>query len=148
MDTRNIKGMTAEHIHRYGEIYAAAFNGEPWHDHWQPENAEIHVRELMEQRQSYGIEYAVDGEVAGFLLGTSMLFSYGRTFEINDLCVHPDYQGHGIGTELLEHCIADMKKQGMAGINLITASKGALHAFYRRHGFNSPQEVMLMGRNL
>lgn len=148
MSTENIKPMSDEHIHRYGEIYAAAFNGEPWHDRWKAEDAEIHVRELMEQRQSYGIEYVVDGDAAGFLLGTSMLFSYGRTFENNDLCVHPDYQGRGIGTALLEHCISEMKHRDMAGLNLITATEGSLPEFYRRHGFDSPKEVMLMGREL
>ncbi len=65
-----------------------AFSGNPWN----VEDVEIHVRELMEQKISYGLEYVVDGKVAGFILGTSMLFHYGRTFEINNLAVHPNYQ--------------------------------------------------------
>lgn len=146
--TMNIKPLTIEHLHRYAEIYAAAFSGEPWNDPWKPEDAEIHVRELMEQNTSYGLEYVIDGEVTGFILGTSMLFHYGRTFEINDLAVHPDYQKQGIATKLLEQCISDVKAQGMVGVHLITAGEGVLPEFYRKHGFKVGDEVILMGMEI
>ena len=77
-----------------------------------------------------------------------MLFHYGRTFEINDLAVDPTFQGRGIATELLERCISDMKDQGMAGVNLITAGDGILPAFYGKHGFEKETRVILMGREL
>jgi hypothetical protein len=50
-----------EHVTRYGDIYAKAFSGEPWNDPWNPEDAVIHVRELLESKQSYGLEYVIDG---------------------------------------------------------------------------------------
>ena len=37
-----------EHLDDYSRIYAAAFSGEPWNDPWRPEDARIHVRELLE----------------------------------------------------------------------------------------------------
>ena len=88
----NIYPAAIDHVTRYGEIYAAAFSGEPWNDPWRPEDAEIHVRELLETKTAYGLEYVENGKVVGFLVGTSMLFHYGRTFEINDLAVDPAYQ--------------------------------------------------------
>ena len=44
-----IKNITMDHLARYGEIYAAAFSGEPWNDPWKPEDAEIHVKELLDR---------------------------------------------------------------------------------------------------
>lgn len=143
-----IRSMTVDHLNRYGEIYAAAFSGPPWNDPWEPANAEIHVREIMESKQSYGLEYVVDGKVVGFILGASMLFHYGRTFEINDLAVDPDYQGHGIAKALLEKCKADMKGRGIVGLNLITGAEGFLPEFYERHGFKKENRVILMGMEL
>ena len=144
----SIQLCSMEHIGRYGEIYAAAFSGEPWNDPWKREDAEIHVRELLESDQAYGLEYVVDGQIAGFILGTSMLFHYGRMFEINDLAVDPAYQRRGIAKELLERCLADVKEQGMAGVHLITAGEGVLPAFYERYGFKKETEVILMGKEL
>lgn len=137
-----------DHVRRYGEIYAKAFSGEPWNDPWEPEDAVIHVKEILEMKQSYGLEYVEDSKVVGFLLGSSMLFHYGRTFEINDLAVDPAYQGNGIAKVLLEQCIADMKAQGIVGIHLITANEGFLPDFYERHGFGREKEVILMGMEL
>ena len=148
MSKDNIRPITMEHIQRYGDIYAKAFSGEPWNNPWKPEDAVIHVRELLESKQSYGLEYVLDGKVVGFILGTSMLFHYGRTFEINDLAVDPDYQCRGIATELLEKCLADMKAQGMVGVHLITAGEGVLSAFYAKYGFKKETEVILMGAEL
>lgn len=135
-----------EHIDRYGEIYAAAFSCEPWNDHWTVADATIHVRELLESRQAYGLEYLIDGQVVGFILGSSMLFSYGRTFELNDLAVAPEFQHQGIGKVLLERCLKDLKEQGIKAVHLITASEGALPAFYERYGFSRESFVMLMGK--
>ena len=137
-----------DHVSRYGEIYAKAFSGEPWNDPWKSEDAVIHVKEILEMKQSYGLEYVEGDIIVGFLLGSSMLFHYGRTFEINDLAVDPAYQGKGIAKVLLEQCIADMKAQGIVGIHLITANEGSLPDFYERHGFGREKEVILMGMEL
>ena len=137
-----------DHIERYGEIYAAAFAGEPWNDPWKTEDAVIHVRELMESKQAYGLEYVEDGQVVGFILGTSMLFHYGRMFEINDLAVDPAFQRRGIARRLLERCLTDLRAQGIVGVHLITAGEGVLPAFYEKIGFTKENEVILMGLEL
>ncbi|MBQ6213702.1 MAG: GNAT family N-acetyltransferase [Ruminococcus sp.] len=148
MSKDNIRPITMEHIQRYGDIYAKAFSGEPWNDPWKPEDAVIHVRELLESKQAYGLEYVLDSKVVGFILGTSMLFHYGRTFDINDLAVDPEYQRRGIAKELLEKCLADIKAQGMVGVHLITAGEGVLPEFYAKYGFKKEDEVILMGAEL
>ncbi len=148
MSKDNIQPITMEHIQRYGDIYAKAFSGEPWNDPWKTEDAVIHVRELLESKQSYGLEYVLNGKVVGFILGTSMLFHYGRTFEINDLAVDPEYQRRGIAKELLEKCLADIKAQGMVGVHLITAGESVLPEFYEKYGFKKETEIILMGAEL
>ena len=143
-----IQPCSMEHVERYGEIYAAAFSGEPWNDPWKQEDAVIHVKELLESKQAYGMEYVEEGYVVGFILGTSMLFHYGRTFEINDLAVDPAYQRRGIAKRLLERCLSDMKARGIAGVHLITAGEGILPSFYENYGFRKENEVILMGLEL
>lgn len=143
-----LRNCNIEHIKRYGEIYATAFSGEPWNDPWSVENAAIHIRELLESKTAYGLECVVDGEIAGFVIGTSMLFHYGRTFEINDLAVDPAYQHRGIANQLMDKLLSDIKEQGMVGVHLITANEGFLQSFYERFGFSKEKRVMLMGREL
>ncbi len=148
MEKMIIQKCTMERCDRYGEIYAKAFSQEPWNDPWSVEDARVHVKELLESRQSYGLECLVDGEVAGFLLGTSMLFHYGRTFEINDLAVDPAWQRRGIAGKLMDQCLADLKEQGIVGVHLITAGEGMLPGFYEKYGFKKETEVILMGKEM
>ena len=51
--------------------------------------------------------------IVGFILGTPMLFHYGRTFEINDLAVAPEHQRQGIASELMDACLAVLKERGI-----------------------------------
>lgn len=146
--TIDIHPCTVVHLDRYAAIYAEAFSGQPWNDPWTVDDAAVHVGELLESRQAYGLECVVDGEVAGFILGTSMLFHYGRTFEINDLAVAPEYQRMGIATSLMERCLMEMKARGMVAVHLITAADGVLPGFYGRFGFTAEKQVMLMGKEL
>ena len=139
-----IQPCTFEHLNQYGAIYAAAFSGEPWYDPWSVEDATIHVGELLESNRHYGLECIVDGKVAGFILGTTMLFHYGRTFEINDLAIAPQFQHRGLASQLLRQCLSDMKAQGIVGFHLITACEGSLPEFYQHFGFKKEQQVMLM----
>ena len=102
----------------------------------------------MESKTAYGLEYVIDGEIVGFILGTSMLFHYGRTFEINDLAVDSAYQGRGIAKQLMEKILSDIKEQGMVGVHLITAGESFLTEFYERFGFSKEKRVILMGKDL
>lgn len=143
-----IKLCTMEHLDEYGRIHAAAFSGEPWNDPWKPEDAVIHVKELLESQQAYGLEYVTEGKIAGFILGTSMLFHYGRTFEINDLAVDPAFQKRGIAKKLMEALLSDLEKQNIIGVHLITAAESFLPEFYERFGFLKEKRVILMGKDL
>ena len=143
-----IKCCSPEHVEEYGKIYAKAFSGEPWNDCWKIEDAILHVSEILESKQSYGLECLSDGRVAGFILGSTMLFHYGRVFEVNDLAVLPDYQRKGIATKLLARCLAEMEERGIKGVNLITANEGMLPEFYGKHGFERENGVILMGRKI
>jgi len=143
-----IRSMSIENVERYGEIYAEAFSGEPWNDPWKKEDASVHVRELLEMKTAYGLEYVVDGRIVGFILGGSMLFHFGRTFEINDLAVDPAYQRRGVASKLLERMLSDLEGRGMVGVHLLTAPEGVLPEFYARYGFKKESRIVPMGREL
>lgn len=144
----SIRPCSLERIDDYGRIYAEAFAGSPWNDWWAIEDATTHVREALEQSRSYGLECVVEGEVAGFILGSSLLFHDGRVFEISDLAVARNRQHKGIATMLMNALMAEVRRRGFKRVHLITAREGMLPEFYERFGFERESEVILMGMTL
>lgn len=54
---------------------------------------------------------------------------------IQDLMVHPDYQGKGIGTELVNRMITALKERHIYMISVVFEQK--LKSFYSRFGFSN-----------
>ena len=74
--------------------------------------------------------------------------SCGARAHITRLAVHPEQQGHGIGTQLLEALITHFRAQGAETITLNTQTdnEDALH-LYRRFGFTATgDEVTVFSR--
>ena len=143
-----IRLMTHSRIGRYADLYAAAFSGGPWFDPWNAGDAGVHIREMMDSAQFYGLEAEIGGETAGILMGTSMLFHDGRAFEIHDLAVAPEMRRRGIASMLLRRCRDDMKEKGIRRLILMTGNTEFLPDFYRRQGFCAEKDIVLMGMEL
>ena len=89
-------------------------------------------RELSDPRLTSFLHVAAwDGEK---LIGYVDSVSNGVTDAyIQDLMVHPDYQGKGIGTTLMENMIENLKARGIYMISVLYEER--LREFYRRFGF-------------
>jgi len=81
-----------------------------------------------------------EGTVAGMvsLLEGVQLKEGGRAFWLEDLVVRPEFQGRGIGGELLQYAIEAARALGAVSITLLTdvTNARAIH-LYQAHGFTA-----------
>ncbi|MBQ8799253.1 MAG: GNAT family N-acetyltransferase [Lachnospiraceae bacterium] len=66
-----------------------------------------------------------------------MLFDFGYTAYLGDIIVHPEYQGKGIGTEIvnrLKDMTMEAAEQGDKIMFILVAAKGK-EGFYEKFGF-------------
>ena len=111
-------------------------------------NESVSIQAIADLRQSVGwnrMEYAYNdpnmnsyAHIAvydeGKLIGFVDSVSNGVTDAyIQDLMVHPDYQGQGIGTALMNSMIAHLNAKPIYMISVIY--EPALSSFYKRFGF-------------
>ena len=111
-------------------------------------NESVSIQAIADLRQSVGwnrMEYAYNdpnmnsyAHIAvydeGKLIGFVDSVSNGVTDAyIQDLMVHPDYQGQGIGTELMNRMIAYLKAHHIYMISVIY--EPALSPFYKKFDF-------------
>lgn len=70
------------------------------------------------------------------LVGFGRILEDGVMCMFYDICVHPDYQGKGVGTSIMEKLIDKVKDKGYASIGLFAWKENPdnIH-FYENFGF-------------
>ena len=121
-----------------GVIWRACYPGIITHAQIDYMLAQMYALDTMrEEIQSQGIRYErllVGNEFIGFA-------SYGPTeqpavFKLHKIYLHPDWQGRGLGSLLLQHCEREILKSGARQLVLSVNKRNAKAiATYRRNGF-------------
>ena len=87
------------------------------------------------------------GEVNNKIIATIMLGFEGRRGWINSLCVLPQYQGMGYGSELVQHGMEVLRNLGSPKINLlIRPTNTKVKAFYKKLGFKTEDAILMSHR--
>ncbi len=79
-----------------------------------------------------GFAAIVDGVLAGYLL----LYHAGPEAHILNLAIDPGRRRHGLGSRLLSHAVAEMKRRGIEEFYLeVREGNGPAIGLYRSNGF-------------
>lgn len=88
----------------------------------------------------------VDGKVVGMAnaLITISTAEGGRALLLEDVIVHRDHRGNGLGRQLVEHVLIWAKRRGIVRVTLLTdrSNQPALD-FYHRQGFKDSHMAVL-----
>ena len=111
------------------EDHFGRLTGTPWIN-----RKAVDIRRDLAQNPQGVFVKIVDNKIAGFI--TTVIDSEFSTGRIPHLAVLPEYQGKGIGKELLRHALQYIKDSGMKlmRIEVLAHNKGALK-LYREFGF-------------
>jgi len=123
-------------------LLMAAYNDEPWCDHWTEETGS---RLLSEFAASSGFVGWVAQE-GDRLIGA--MFARRKTWWTNDelfveeLFVDPYFQGKGIGKALLDTAEQHCREQSLGGVTLLTNRHMPAKAFYEKNGYTLADHVV------
>ncbi len=89
----------------------------------------------------------IGGKVAGFVMCELFVGEYGipaTTATLDTIGIHPDYQGKGIGKQLMDEFIGHLRKAGVQKINtLVDWNDWQLIRFFSANGFGPAKTVNL-----
>jgi GNAT superfamily N-acetyltransferase len=109
------------------EAYLELYNTTGWNEKYRASAAEL-ARAVA---NSWHFVAAYEGER---LVGIGRVVSDGVLYAmIYDLIVNPDYQGCGIGAEILRRLVEKCRAAGIRDVQLFSAKGKA--PFYRKYGF-------------
>ena len=124
------------YLNEMAEIYKTAFAGEPWNDDWSDrEQLYSYIREISGSYNCLNYGLKVDGRLAAMSLGMIRHWWEGTNYNIEELCVLPEFQGKGVGSRFMEMIEKDIETRGVVGIFLQTDSDKPAYNFYHKLGF-------------
>ncbi len=126
------------------QMLMAAYNGEPWRNHWTEDTGSRYLLEFAASPHFVGWVALDHDQLAGALFGRRKTWWTQDELYVDELFVHPDFQGKGHGKQLLhaaeEHCV----KNGLAGVTLLTDKNMPANAFYEQNGYATADHVIFL----
>ena len=106
----------------------------------------VEVAEPCLARSLYGVCVLQDDAVVGM---ARVIGDGGMTFYLQDVIVHPDHQGRGLGAQLMDRIMAYLRAHAVPGAVVGLMAAAGKEGFYERYGFTRrPTERLGAGMTL
>ncbi len=128
--------------------FCSAFAAEPWSENWTQSLAETRISELTGTPFSAGFVYEEQGRILAVAAGRVCTYLYGKEYVIDEFCVSAEVQGKGIGSQMIQQIVQDMRAAGCVGIVLQTTHGYPSEHFYLKNGFQRNPDMITMYRLL
>jgi [ribosomal protein S18]-alanine N-acetyltransferase len=129
-----IRRMKADDLPEVRTIEALAFSN-PWSEttfRGEIQNTSISFPMVVVQRPSERV------------IGYIIYWQIGADVQVNNIAVHPDFRGKGIGEALMRYAIAKVRERGATFVTLeVRVSNAAAVTLYKKLGF----EVLGLRKN-
>ncbi|MEN8202776.1 MAG: GNAT family N-acetyltransferase [Bacteroidota bacterium] len=97
-------------------------------------------RDYIDNRFAYPVKLTLDHEIIG--VGSSMVFKH--TAWIAHIIVRNDYRNRGIGTQIVDYLLSDLKQKSVQSVLLISTELGK--SLYVKAGFRHVSDYVYMKR--
>ncbi len=142
-----IRPIEQDDLSRAAQLYAEIFSASPHNEGWTYDRALEHLQELWTMCGASCFVAEQQDRVVGFAFCSFHSWWYGKVMRIEEQGVDFRLQRHGIGTMLLEHCLATGREhQQIAAVEVVTPRTVPAIEFYSAHGFQSAGRELLSRR--
>jgi len=124
-------------------LFVDVFNAPPWSDGWTPDGARERLNGFLDSPLSFGVVFLEGSAPLAFALGYVERWIGASHFHLKEMCVARTRQHTGLGTELLEFLVAQLRERRVEQIFCETRPGTAADAFYRKAGFRQLNLVSL-----
>ncbi|MCL2189717.1 MAG: GNAT family N-acetyltransferase [Defluviitaleaceae bacterium] len=119
-------------------LFIAAFSAPPLsYDFLTEEKVRRYLRDLINTPGFAGYIYEFEGEAAAFCFGKTEDYFHAPQYVVNELAVHPNLHGKGVGRAAMQAVEAELAKTGYVAVALETSKIIPAYYFYRKLGYEN-----------
>ena len=144
----NIVRVTKKDLEKCAELFTHVFTQSPWNESWTIAQAIERLSFFLETPNFIGLAAYTNEEVVGFVYGNYEPFQDKRVYLLKEMSIHPNLQGKGVGSELIQKLHAELRKQNISAVDLITSIDGKAANFYIKNGYSKSTEMGLYVSNI
>jgi GNAT superfamily N-acetyltransferase len=129
-----IREMVTDDLDHYCELFLDVFSRPPWNEQWTMNKIRSEISRMIKKKKFMGLVAQTDSCIKGYLTGYRLPL-LKSVFYIDQLFVHPEYQGKSVGKLLLLNTIQQLEKIRIKHIALLTIMNSSAGSFYFKNGF-------------
>ena len=131
------------------EIYCSAFSHEPWNEQFDDlEPIRKYFERYFQDLCSFGFCAKWENQLIGVGMGHIHPTIQGVRYYLDDFFIHPQYQGKGIGSKLLNYIEGKCRENNIETIVLHTLRASISEDFYKKHGFKNRSKLISLAKRL
>lgn len=136
-----LKQCGKDDIHAAAQMMCFVYEQSPHNENWPIERAQARIGMYLSGEGRRGYAFTMENETIGYLFGRKDFTADKDVFYVDELFVHPRYQRKGCGSMAISELERELKKEGVARIELHPIADDI--SFYKKNGFDTSSYVYL-----
>ena len=139
----DIKKMDTESIEICANIYKNSYKNEPWNEEYSIIEITDYLSRFLNFETKRAYVLVLDGKIIGIALGLIVPCVGSDYFRLEDICLSPEYQGKGLGSQFVKLIAKCILSDNCDSILLGTQRGCPAHCFYLKNDFQEIDSVLL-----
>ncbi|WP_273837702.1 MULTISPECIES: GNAT family N-acetyltransferase [Providencia] len=145
--TIELTELTPAMVETCAQLYCTTYNSAPWHESWDSPAPIISFLEYhLANNYFLGYVIKLDNSIVGACIGFQKPWNQGVEYYIDEFFIHPDFQGQGLGSKLMQHAQDQCIKHNFNAIILNTERGFPAEKFYKRNDFTEHEGLIVMSK--
>ena len=142
-----IQQMTSQHVNDCSTLYVNTFSSPPWNEtDLSKQDVQRYFLHFLNCNTFLGFVGIMDHEIVAFSAGMKKPWIKGMEYYIDQFCVAYHLQNRGIGSQFWQYIEKQLPSFGIHGVLLNTERSFPSYHFYKKHGFQELEGLVLLGK--
>jgi aminoglycoside 6'-N-acetyltransferase I len=128
------------------DVYMNTYNNSNWNENWEFVDTEKRLTAIINTPGFTGLAAIDEDKLVGMVLGNIQRYCNQNHFNLQEMCVIPEYRNKGIGSFLISELQKSLTEKDVSKIYLLTERDSLAEKFYIKNDFYKSNRIQVLGK--